>query len=138
VPRRDKETVAASNSQGGIPPGAGAAPNVMHREMAQNTVQGEKKAATPLETKAGRRVDTEKQRAAEAKTARAEALAELNWERQLRLAAEELRIAADKPDLAECLKTDMGLLTREQVERVTNAVRGTTRGPMEALRGLST
>jgi hypothetical protein len=31
----------------------------------------------------------------------------------------------------------MELLTREQVERVADAVRGTTTGPMEALRGLS-
>jgi len=37
----------------------------------------------------------------------------------------------------KCLKTIMGLLTREQLKRVANAVRGTTRGPMEALRGLS-
>ncbi len=59
-------------------------------------MQGEEKAATLLETGARKQVDAEKQWAFEAKAARAEALAELGWERQLRLAAEELRIAADE------------------------------------------
>ncbi len=69
--QRVEETVAAGNPRGG-PPGAGTAPEQVQREMAQNTAQGD--AATPLETGARRRADAEKQRAAEAKAARAEAL----------------------------------------------------------------
>jgi hypothetical protein len=44
VQRRVEETVAASNSQGGIPSGAGVAPKVVHIETAQKNTQGEEKA----------------------------------------------------------------------------------------------
>jgi hypothetical protein len=108
---------------------SGVEPEAVHRETAQNTMLGEEKAASPLETRARKRADAEKQRAAEAKAARAEALIEQDRERQQRLAAEELQNAADRRDLAECLKSGMGLLTREQVERVANVVRGTPEGP---------
>ena len=69
VQRRVEETDTAGDPQGGIRPGAGATPDVVHRETAQNTTQGEEKAAAPLETGARRRVDAEKQRAAKAKAA---------------------------------------------------------------------
>jgi hypothetical protein len=110
----------------------------VHRETAQNTAQGEEKAATPLETGARKRADAEKQRAAEAKAARGEALTEQDRERQQRLAAEQEQDVGDRRDLAECLNSGMGLLTRDQVQRVANAVQGTNKGPMEALRGLIT
>ncbi len=51
----------------GGPPSAGSAPEQVQRETAQNTAQGD--AATPLETRARRRADAEKQRAAEATAA---------------------------------------------------------------------
>jgi hypothetical protein len=57
--------------------------------------EGEEAAATPLETRARKGTDAEKQRAAEARAARVEAQARLNQERQLRRAAEEARITAD-------------------------------------------
>jgi hypothetical protein len=69
VQRRVEETDTAGDPQGGIPPGAGATPDVVHRETAQNTTQGEERAAAPLETGARRHVDAEKQRAAKAKAA---------------------------------------------------------------------
>jgi hypothetical protein len=96
VPRRVEEAVAAGNSQGGIPPGASVTPEVVHREMAQNIAQGEERTATPLETGGRRGVDAEKQRATEARATQADALTEQDRERQLRLATEELRIAADQ------------------------------------------
>jgi hypothetical protein len=79
-------------------------------------------AANPLETRARKRIDAERRRTAEAKATRADALAKLNREWQLRQEAEELQIAAEDQELEECLKNGMGLLTYQQVERVANAV----------------
>jgi hypothetical protein len=109
----------------------------VQEETGQDTAREEGMAANPLETRARKRTDAERQRIAEAQAARADALAELNQERQLYRAAEELQITADNQELEECLKNSMELLTHQQVERVANAVQGTTKGPLEALRGLS-
>ncbi len=40
-------------------------------------------------------------------------------------------------ELAECLRSGMGILTHDQVRRVTNGVQGTNKGPMQALRSLN-
>ncbi len=80
--------------------------------------KGEEKAASTLETRARKRANAEKQRAAEAKAARLEALIEQDRERQQRLAAEELQNAADRRDLAECLKSSMGLASKWRESRM--------------------
>ncbi len=54
------------------------------------------------------------QRAAKAKVALGEALTKQDWERQQRLTAERELDVADRRDLAECLKSGKGLLTRDQ------------------------
>ncbi len=100
----------------------------MQTQTAQNTVQGD--SATPLETGTRQRIDAEKQGAAEAKAARAAALAEVNRERQQRL----LR---DAQELARCLSSGMGLLIPDQVRQIANAVTGTYNEPMEVLRSLN-
>jgi hypothetical protein len=100
-----EETFAVGDPQGGVLSGAGTAPEQVQREMAQNIAQGD--SATPLKTGARKRTDAEKQRAAKAKAAPAEALTEQDRERQQRL-------AAGLQELLECLKTGMGILTQDQ------------------------
>jgi hypothetical protein len=97
-------------------------------QTAQNTVQGD--AATPLEIGTRQRTDAEGQRAAEAKADCAAALAEQDWERQQGL----LR---DAQELNRSLNSGLGLPTPEQVRRITCAVTGTNKEPMEVLRGLN-
>jgi hypothetical protein len=129
VQRRIEETVVAGDPQGGSRP----VPVPHQRQCTgkqRRTPRGGRGSCNPLETGPRRRTDAEKQRAAKGKAARADALTRQDWERQQ-------RVGADRQDLAECLMSGMGLLTLEQVERIANAVQGTTRGPMEALRGLS-
>ncbi len=99
----------------------------MQTQTAQNTAQGD--AATPLETRTRQRTDAEKQRAAEAKAARA-ALAEQDRERQQRL----LR---DAQELNKCLNSSLGLLTPDQVRQIADAVTGTNNEPMKVLRSLN-
>jgi hypothetical protein len=96
-------------------------------KTAQNTAQGD--AATPLETGTRQRTNAEKQRAAEAKAARA-ALAEQDRERQQRL-------LKDTQELNKCLNSGMGLLTPDQVRQIADAVTGTNNEPMEVLRSLN-
>ncbi len=125
---RVEETAAANNPQEGTPSGASTASTQVQTQTAQNTAQGD--AATPLETGTRQRTDAEKQRAAEAKAARAAALAEVNRERQQRL----LR---DAQELTRCLSSGMGLLTPDQVRQIANAVTGTNNKPMEVLRSFN-
>ncbi len=125
--QRVEETVAFGDPQGG-PPGTATKPDQVQTETAQNTVQGD--AAAPLETGTRKRTDAEKQRAAEAKAVRTTALTEQEQERQLRLVIEQ-------EELCKCMNSGMGILTPDQVRRVVNAVTGTNKGPMEAIRGLS-
>jgi hypothetical protein len=124
--QRVEETVG--DPQGRILPGAGIAPVQVQTETEQNNSKGD--SATPLETGERKHANAEKQGAAEAKAGRKAALTEQDQERQLGL----LR---DQQELARCLNSGMGILTPEQVRQVANAVAGTNKGPMEALRGLS-
>ena len=99
----------------------------MQTQTAQNTAQGD--AASPLETGTRQHTDAEKQRAAEAKAARA-ALTEQDRERQQRL-------LKDTQELNKCLNSGMGLLTPDQVRQIADAVTGTNNEPMEVLRSLN-
>ncbi len=95
--RQVEETEAAGGSHEEVPPGTGATADAVLGETAQNTAQGEGTADHPPPPR--------------------EAQAGLIWDRQQRRAAEELQIAADDRELADCLKNGMGLLTHE-LERV--------------------
>ena len=77
--QRVEEAAAGSNPVEGNPSAGNMAPQAQ-TQTAQNIAQGD--AATPLKTGVRQRGDTEKQRAAEVKVARAAALDKLNKERQ--------------------------------------------------------
>jgi hypothetical protein len=91
--QRVEEAAAGSNPVEGNPSAGNMAPQAQ-TQTAQNIAQGD--AATPLKTGVRQRGDTEKQRAAEVKVARAAALDKLNKERQQK----RLR---DAQELNECL-----------------------------------